>query len=342
MDTGSFEMGKDLISLAKEVLKNYNIVPDNISVIQSGTIKTVWKIKTQNSLYCLKRLKQSYDKALFSVNAQIYIKQSGGKVAAVIPDKSGAPIVFHNEQLFVLYEWIHGKDLDLNNRSDLIPALHGLAEFHLVSRGYTAKGDARVSSKLGKWPEQYNSMRNKFLVWKSEAAKKASLSYHSSYLKSVDPIIEIADKAMELLNRSSYTQLTSPGSDRIVLCHQDFGKGNALLTEKGVFVLDLDGVTYDLAARDLRKITGKDAENRNRWDADSVTGILEAYEKFNPMSQQERDVLYIDLLFPHWFYGLLKNLYLNGKTLKPGEIERIAKLEQTKVPLLNSLLKRSK
>jgi spore coat protein I len=40
---------------------------------------------------------------------------------------------------------------------------------------------------------------------------------------------------------------------RTVLCHQDYGKGNALLTDEGVMVIDLDNVSFDLPARDLRK-----------------------------------------------------------------------------------------
>ena len=42
-------------------------------------VKTVWKIKSNNNLFCLKD-KHTYDKALFSVNAKNYIKNSGGNV----------------------------------------------------------------------------------------------------------------------------------------------------------------------------------------------------------------------------------------------------------------------
>jgi len=342
LNSKTIESDSDLQKLAFGVLKEYNLIPVKVSVIQSGSIKTVWKVETQSHMLCLKRLKQTYDRALFSVNAQIHIKKSGGKVPAIVPAANKQSIVQYNDQLFVLYEWIAGKDLNFLNASDLPSAVQGLAEFHIASKGYETVGSARISSKLGKWPEQYLSMQNKFTSWKDTAQSNASSSSHSSYLQHVDAITDIANRALEYLNKSSYASLTAPGSSSIVLCHQDYGKGNAISTDKGVFVLDLDGVTFDLPARDLRKIIGKLSENKGQWDVNTIHRVVELYCKTNPLPIEEKKVLYIDLLYPHWFYGLVKNQYLNNKALKPSEIEKIAKLERAKVPLLTSFIQSSK
>ncbi len=337
LDNQALESSSTLDKLALEVLKNYSIAPENISVIQGGNIKTVWKIKTKKGMLCLKRLKQSFDKALFSTNAQNYIKECGGNVPSILRDNNGQLIVQHNDQLFVLYEWIHGKDLNFSNSSDLAAALEGLARFHISSKGYKPLENARVSSKLGKWPEQYTSMKNRLAEWKN-VSKNVSLPYHSAYLKHVDSILEIAEMALKYLDKSNYEKLVSPQSNLPVLCHQDFGKGNALLTENGVYVIDLDGVTFDLPVRDLRKIIGKQAEVKGQWDLEKINSIIASYTAINPMSGSEKELLYIDLLFPHWFFGLVKNLFQNKKPLKPSEIERISMLEQSKLKILKPLL----
>jgi hypothetical protein len=49
------ESKKDLDSLAISVLQEYDITPQNILIIQSGSIKTVWKVKTSGKMLCLKR-----------------------------------------------------------------------------------------------------------------------------------------------------------------------------------------------------------------------------------------------------------------------------------------------
>lgn len=327
-----------LAKLAAEVLKQYDMTPREIKLIQGDSIKTVWKIQADGKHLCLKRLKQSMDKALFSINAQIYVRKSGGFVPEVFLSKGGSVLVQHNDQLFVLYEWINGRDLDFGNPSDLRSAMHGLAGFHIASKGYVPQENCRISTKLGKWPEQYISMQSKLAEWKETARRQAGTPYFSAYLKCVDPVIEICKQATEALNRSYYSQLTAEGSQSIVLCHQDYGRGNAILCNGAVYILDLDGVTFDLPARDLRKIIGKNAENRGLWNSQAINDILGWYEEINPMNKKEKEVLFIDMLFPHWFYGLVKNIFKGGKALKPSEIEKIAKLEESKVPLLKNLI----
>ena len=50
---------------------------------------------------------------------------------------------------------------------------------------------------------------------------------------------------------------------------------------------------------------------------------------------------YILIFFiPHWFFGLVKNQYNNLKTLKSTEIEKITKLELSKLPIIEELLMR--
>lgn len=330
---------KSLDKIAHDVLNQYGIVPESMTIIQSGAIKTVWKLKANGRLLCLKRLRQTIDKARFSVNAQIYIKNAGGLVPGVILDKSRQPIVQYNDQLFVLYEWINGTDLNFGNPSDLRQAVQGLAHFHIASRGYKPNDDSRVSTKLGKWPEQYGSMKNKLAAWKEIAAGNISQPHYSAYAKYSDLMISIANQAIDRLGKSKYNLLAGENSSSIVLCHQDYGKGNALAAGSNIFVLDLDGVTFDHPARDLRKIIGKIAENKGQWQAATIKDILGWYTEVNPLNEDEREALYTDLMFPHWYYGLVKNLFQGGKPLKATEIERIAKLEEAKIPVLKTFQK---
>jgi len=73
-------VSNEMISLAKRVLGFYNVKSDAVRVIQSGGIKTVWKIGTAKENYCLKRLKSKLDKALFSITAQDYMSSRGAKI----------------------------------------------------------------------------------------------------------------------------------------------------------------------------------------------------------------------------------------------------------------------
>ncbi|MDF2592900.1 MAG: cotI [Clostridia bacterium] len=338
MSEATNESKKDLEDLAVRVLQEYDITPQDIFIVQSGGIKAVWKINTSDHTLCLKRLRQTYDKVLFSAHAQIYIKNSGGNVPGILLNKNGQPIVQYNDQLFIVYEWLEGADLDFENNSDLEAALGGLAAFHKASKGYQYPADARESSKFGKWPEQYTSMKNRFEKWKEYALENNSDGSHDLYLKYVDSMIALADLAIELIDKSEYKNLSIPESDLKVLCHQDFGKGNAISTPEGVIVLDLDSVTYDFSVRDLRKIIGKLATDNDMLDMNKMNDIISWYSRANPIADDEKKILYIDLLFPHWFHGLLKNQYLNNKQIKPSDIEEVVIFEKAKIPILTKLI----
>jgi len=166
------------------------------------------------------------------------------------------------------------KGFVLCHADDLKSALHGLAKFHIASKGYVAPEGAKVSSKLGRWPEQYKSMADKLSSWKEASLGKPASASVNAYLKNVDEMLDICHRAMELLNASKYAELAGENSKSAVLCHQDYGKGNALFTDNGVYVIDLDGVTWDHPGRDLRKIIGKLSENRGAWSLDQIEKSL--------------------------------------------------------------------
>lgn len=329
---------ESLEDIARTVLAQYDVDPTKIQIVQQGGVKTVWKIFLKNSMICLKRLNQSQEKALFSVGAQNYIKNNGGYVPGVIVNKANETITCFNNELFVLYEWVEGKQLNFNKQEDFMAAIEGLARFHKCTKGYNAPEKARVSTKLAKWPDQYRSMLNRLNNWRDISSRKTGIDVYDAYLKWADPIIALGKKAIQYLEDSQYYVLSSPGSSAVVLCHQDYGKGNALLGPKGICVLDLDGVTFDLAARDLRKIILKTVENQGMWNEETMRDILAWYEKGNTLSLDEKKMVYIDTLFPHSFFGLVKNQFLKNKPVKDVSIEKIGMIEMSKETLLNRFI----
>ena len=327
-----------LDDIARPALAQYEIDPVGIQVIQQGGVKTVWKVFGGKGVYCLKRLKQTKDKALFSVEAQRYIKTKHGNVPGVVSNKFHESITDLNNELFVLYEWVEGKQLDFGKKDDFKAAMEGLADFHRFSKGYQPPEPARVSTKIAKWPDQYRSMLNRLSDWNDISHQKEGTAVYDVYREWAGPIIALGEKAIRYLEQSCYSSLSISGSPAVVLCHQDYGEGNAILTPEGVWVLDLDGVTYELAARDLRKIILKTMENQGKWNEEKMEEIVEWYEKINPLSADEKKMVYIDVLFPHSFFGTVKNQFVKNKPVKAANIERIGKIELSKEKFLKRLI----
>jgi spore coat protein I len=318
--------------LAQEVLLQYKITPQNLSMLQSKGLKTLWKLIYKNTPLCLKRLNQPFEKALFSVNAQIYIFNNGGNVPKIYPNANGNPITEYNGQLFVLYSWIDGRDMNLDDPKglDLPLALKALSKFHGDSTGYEAPTTAIISSKLGNWPSQYESMKNRMLKIKELCTQNPNNASHSTLLRNIDPILEICSNVVIAINKSSYKDLCNIKQNECCLCHQDFGTGNVMLSKGIGTVIDLDSVTYDLPTRDLRKIIGKRMLKSNDFSFENNETILKFYETNKILSKELREVLKIDLMFPHWFFSLIKSIHKSDEVISGDRISSIAKSEQNK------------
>lgn len=327
-------MDSDLVKLAYNVLGKYDVKAKAVKVIQSGGIKTVWKLDTFNTPLCLKRLRHPLDKVFFNIMAQDYMARTGAKVPAIIPAKNGELYTILDDQVFVLYEWVNGQNLNLSSHTHLEKGLHGLAEFHLASAGYVPPDNCRTSSKLGRWPHHYSSMLTRFGEWKQTAAKASELALSRVFLSNVDRNIELGQRALAMLEKSYYAEWVSEIERKKLLCHQDFGDGNALITPKGVYVIDLDGVTFDIPIRDLRKIIVKQMASMGRWDGKLLKSIIQWYGEVNPLTHDQLQVLAIDLLFPHEFHDTAKNPYRKNKPVSADKLARAAKFELGKEQIL--------
>ncbi|MHB9096008.1 MAG: CotS family spore coat protein [Eubacteriales bacterium] len=331
-------MIENLALLADEVISFYNVIPETIKIVQGRGIKTVWKMETATGPVCLKRLRKTEEEAVFSINAQQYMAGKGAKVPAIYPTKSGSLYLNRNGEIFVLYQWIGGNAIHMDKREDLSRAVTGIAEFHRDSAGYIPPRGCKVSSELGRWPHNYEFKKQQLLDWKATAAEKPTDPTYKIFAANVNFFVELAEQTLTLLKKSAYSDWVKEIEAKGNLCHQDYGDGNALWTAEGICVLDLDGVTFDLPARDLRKIITKRMTKQGSWNTNIIHNITGWYSTSNPLTSEQLKVLYIDLLFPHEFHNIAKNPFMKQKLTKPDKITEVVKLEKQKINLILKLL----
>jgi len=92
--------------------------------------------------------------------------------------------------------------------------------------------------------------------------------------------------------------------------HQDYGWSNGQLGPDGkVWIIDLDGVAFDLTFRDLRKLITGTMDDRGDWDVDWMKKMILAYHEANPLDRDSMQVMLIDMLLPNEFYKLVKDAF---------------------------------
>lgn len=329
-----------LLELGKQFMKEHypGLEVNQLTIIQSGGIKTIWKMETPQGPMCLKRIRKSIPSVQFTTAAQQYLYNKGALVAKIIPTHDGSLFFVHEGYALALYQWIDGSDLEMDEDAEhLAYGLKGLARFHLDSVGYVPPADCEVSSRMGVWPDHYQKLIEELSKWK-KVAQGEQTPFHEAYLKTVDDMLAMANKALQLLQSSFYAEWVSQIGNHGYLCHQDYGSGNALLSGEDVYILDLDNLTYDIPLRDLRKLIVKRMDELQQWDYDELKRILSCYESVFPLTDAQRRILYIDALFPHEFHGSSKNPFKKGKKAEAKKILEAYEFEMKKAALIDRLL----
>lgn len=139
-------------------------------------------------------------------------------------------------------------------------------------------------------------------------------------------------------NCSAFPCLTAPLGYWIF--HQDYGWSNGQMGPGGVWIIDLDGVAYDLAIRDLRKLITSTMDDMGVWDPWFMKGMIDAYNKSCRIEPDLYQVLLIDMALPNEFYKHVKEMvfdpaFLNVET--DALLHRLVETDATKWAALKEL-----
>lgn len=306
-----------MISLAEVLIKNWDISVEKIEVIQGNQLALVWKLTTSEGSLCLKRIHRPEKKSLFSIHAQDYLAKKGFRVPRIFPNKSGKLYTKYYSFLFVVYDWIEGTTFDLSVPEDLKMIMKGLAEYHQASIGYKPPAGVDIFSKIGKWPNHYIKRCQQMESWKLIAESLPDDPFAQLYLQEIDFFLEDSRNTLKLLQESEYPSWSKTVKKTPNLCHQDYGAGNTLLgTDEKIWIIDLDTTSFDLPIRDLRKMIVPLLDTTDTWNNEIFQLMMDAYESINPLTGEQKRIMFIDMLFPYELHELAKERFVR-KTIFP-------------------------
>jgi len=333
----------EIDAIAEQVMKQYDMSVTSRTLITSKPDKggAIWRIETNKGPRSLKLLHRNPERSLFSVGLQEYVVRQGARVPALIPAKDGKLFVEMGGKLWIVTDWI---SLIPATKVDLVGAqelCYGLGEFHRHTKGYLPPFGAKNSSRLFRWPNYYQKVVKK-IGWMREMAKAYRDTVASpSILAVVDQYERQAVEALERLRASAYPRMVAMGEPHWGLVHQDYGWSNGQNGPGGLWVIDLDGVSYDLPFRDLRKLITSTMDDMGVWDLTWMRGMIDAYHQANPLDAESYEVLLIDMAVPNEFYKHLKEMFFDPLTFLNTEanaiLQRVVATDQSKGKALAEL-----
>ncbi|MGO4889375.1 CotS family spore coat protein [Anaerobacillus sp. MEB173] len=338
-----------IVEMGQEVLKEYDLKVNSMEVITTKGDKggLIWKIETNQGPKSFKLLHRRPTRSMFSLGAQEYlVVEKKAKVPPIIKTKAGEKWVEAGGKLWFVAEWIEplepvGKDLE--GAKDLCRAI---GEFHRLSKGYQPPEGAEKASRLYRWPKTYKKIANKIDWFKDIAHAYKEMPASSTILDVADMFKEQAEKAYVALEQSAYHELVSRGNKAWGLVHQDYGWSNGQKGPDGMWIIDLDGVAYDLPIRDLQKLITGTMDDLGGWDLHWTHEMIKAYDEANPIDNEMFTILINDLSLPNLFYKNVKEIVFEPTVFMDEElntlIHRIADNDQSKWPVIEELQKQWK
>ena len=281
---------EDAYGLKIEELEKIKTVKESSFV---GKIKT-----TDDKKFVVKSLFIPRDRQQFIAETELLLGKRGVKLANPVPTRRHQLFFMHEGSPYVLYEWVKGKSQSLRGKKELFGVVKALGRFHHSSVGLSYSRHTHIFSE-NDWISDYQNRLDTMKHWKERYAgtKKRKYKY---ILKNIRFFQRMGQLALKKLKSSSYPSLISKPYSKLSLVHGDFHQNNIIVHKNRKFFIDFEDVRYDLPSKDLIRIFEM-YTRIHKFNGIEFKKMLKKYEETNPLSAKEKQLLFIDFLFPHIF-----------------------------------------
>lgn len=289
------------------IMSQYPLRVRKVRLISDKGKKATWTIVTSAGTKILKKSPASKKRLLFLIQAIKHLQKNGAPIPAMVTTLAGKDYSEDSSgNCYVLSDAVKGTSPTYHT-SDLLTIMKELGKFHMASRGFQSNYTTDEREHLGRWAQSYERHIDRLESFK-KMAKSSGNEFEKLYLLHADSYISQGKEALKWIQSKNYMNWVNKVTVQKNLCHQDFAAANLIKTNKGMAIIDMDSLTFDLPARDIRKIFNK-VMKKNRWSSSKAILMLRAYREVHPLSDEECQIIYADLLFPHLFYGLSSKFF---------------------------------
>lgn len=326
-------MNQALYEEARSVLPYYPLHVTSLRLLQGeGDKKALWHISSSQGEFVLKRSHYPLDRILFSIYGQLYILERGAKVPPILKTTDGLPYVNKHGTIYIMYTWFpNARNPDFSQNEDLKQTLITLAKFHRTLEGYVPPVQCYEKWRIGKGVRGYEKTINQMMQIYKEFKKDKS----NNKPIVVDYFPTIIDESKQIVNQlqlARFDEAIYNVRKRRRLTHEDFGEPNALIVKQQGYVIDIDGLAYNLPSRELARIILKGIRKQG-FKTSSVQQIIDWYGQENPFSRQELEIMLLEMSFPNQFLRLLNSDIRNGN-ISARDYAKVFEFEEKKRHLL--------
>lgn len=271
-------------------------------------VKNVYRIKTPEDDYCLKVIKYNFPHFYFILSAIKHLQNNGfNRVPGIIKKVDGVDYINLEGYNAYLTKWINARECNYDNPLDISKASIKLAQLHNKSEGFTVTDKMQPRVYWYKWINHFRTRKDEILDFRNKIYKKEKhTEFDYLYLQAMTEELERADKAIQNLIKSEYTEKVKSEIVKGGFCHHDYAHHNVLIEADGdVNIIDFDYCILDINIHDLASLLLRKMKN-GKWDMDDAVFIMDSYSTERAVEKRDIPIMAAFMEFPqdYWQIGI--------------------------------------
>lgn len=295
--------------IKSNILPSYNLKNCEVLIVKSKNSdkpRIVYKIVSQENIYCLKKVYYSKEDLLYMYSATEWLYRNNINVPKLLPTATNKRFVCKNNMLFILTPWIDGDKCNFDNINHVNSSIINLASIHKVSENFHPISGSTF--KIG-FDNFYISIKKHYedLLLSSNNANNYRDKFSKHFLSCFDENLRLAKISLYFSSKINFDNLSRS------LCHGDYVNKNIIFTNLGnIWTIDFDKCKNDFCAKDLsyfmRRILKRD---NTKWDLPLAESIIKNYISIKELNLSDIYYIISYLSFPQKYWKISRDYYKN-------------------------------
>jgi len=301
--------------LCAKILVNYEIDVKNIK-----KTKGYYIINTADGAYALRKTPDTTDRIEFRLRLQKnFLSNDYKNIEKIYATTEGNPFVLHEEQKYILTDYLSGEEVRFDDKKELSKILEALSCFHKKSRGLNMVPNEFYSEHMG---NRLKKMLEEIRAFKKKINFSKGLSdFDLIFLKNYDYYENNIHKAMEIVDKTNYNEKLKVAFSEKSICHNLLKKEAFAIKEGSVLFSSLSGCLVDHFTSDVAMIIIK----YMKYDPERRISIVEIIDMYgdsghNKLNNDDYNIILARLLMPTGFLNAASQYYIKKRSWAPSAV----------------------
>jgi spore coat-associated protein S len=313
----------------------------NVRLLQTKSGRATWEVETNQGTKILKRTDVHPRRMLFIAEAHEHLYNNGLPITPIHRTNNGAICIGAEDHGYVLYDKVEGNELIYYDKENMEKIMRFMGNFHNASKGFERTFGSKKRSRLEKWQKLFRWKLQELEGNRHIALRNTNDPFSQMFLENYERMMQRGREALQALEEESFKNWTKETINGGGFCQQDFTLARLIEFDGAPFMKELHSITYDLPSRDIRILLNKLMKKLSVWDNNLAVELLRSYDSVHPLTEEQYQVLWNDIKFPHLFCAIIHKYYLAQKRAWSDEkyiwaIKNIIAVENSKEDFLQN------